>query len=491
MDSTSFSGVFRAPFFQLPLERRVEIAMEQVFGIQKLRPLQAKVIRHVLRTATTSGGNGSRSSYGSSSNSVSSSSLPASSPPSTSSPCRFQIAVMATGAGKSLCYQLPAVVLGGTTVVVTPLVALMEDQVRSLQRKGVAAEMIASNKPPEHNRAVLDRLVGRAAPVTAAQPAGKRSNSSNNNTNSNRPIPISCLYCTPEQIRRPQFRSVLLEMHRNRRPSRNKDSINPYRLSILAVDEAHCISQWGHDFRPAFRDELQWLASNLMGVPVLACTATATPAVLKDIQVGLLLGNADNFERKGNEASTRGGGSGGCRILVGDLDRPNLFYRVAYVDALLPVAQAAASKERLRPASFDPGRDEPANRVDGQHSVGIGPHRAHLLTHLERMHAKLQQQGLPCAGIVYCRKREQTLDVAGWINEAFDHARQPPASDRRSEAASSSFPPPPPPNRTGDVFVRAVAYHGGMSAADRAVAQESWTKGESDVVVATSAFGTC
>jgi ATP-dependent DNA helicase RecQ len=154
------------------------------------------------------------------------------------------VAVMPTGAGKSLCFQLPALIMQGVSVVVSPLIALMKDQVDGLRRRGVAAAAIHSLMPAaERADAERELLDGR----------------------------LHLLYVAPERLASVGFRRVLAAA----RPER------------LIVDEAHCISQWGHDFRPDYR-RLGDLRSEL-AVPAAAFTATATPDVRADIarQLGL------------------------------------------------------------------------------------------------------------------------------------------------------------------------------------------------------------
>ena len=159
--------------------------------------------------------------------------------------------VMPTGAGKSLCYQLPALALGGTALVISPLIALMEDQVAALRERGLRAERIHSGRDRAESREVCrDYLAGK----------------------------LDFLFVAPERLGVPGFTEFLVR----RTPA------------LIAVDEAHCISQWGHDFRPDYR-KLGERLTGLRGTPLIAMTATATPLVQRDILQQLGLPDARSF----------------------------------------------------------------------------------------------------------------------------------------------------------------------------------------------------
>jgi ATP-dependent DNA helicase RecQ len=149
------------------------------------------------------------------------------------------IGVMPTGAGKSLTYQIPARILGGTTLVISPLIALMKDQVDALTELGIRATFINTSLAPDERRSRV-----------AALRAGR----------------YELVYAAPEGIEA-SLADVLVGCD----------------IRVVAVDEAHCISQWGHDFRPAYRN-LAGLKARLGGAPVLALTATATAEVVADIE---------------------------------------------------------------------------------------------------------------------------------------------------------------------------------------------------------------
>lgn len=156
---------------------------------------------------------------------------------------RDALAVLPTGAGKSLCYQLPAVARQGLVVVASPLVALMQDQVGQLQRRGIAAACLHRDLPAAERQDLMQRLrQGR----------------------------LRLLYLAPERLQLKSTRQLLEEQH------------DAGRLVAVAVDEAHCISAWGHDFRPDYR-RLGSLRHLCQGVPLVALSATAAPQVRAEI----------------------------------------------------------------------------------------------------------------------------------------------------------------------------------------------------------------
>jgi ATP-dependent DNA helicase RecQ len=163
---------------------------------------------------------------------------------------RSALAVFPTGAGKSLCYQLPALLLDGVTVVVSPLIALMKDQIDFLTAQGVDAARLDSSLGPQEYRDVSDRLR-----------AGR----------------LKLLYVAPERFNNERFLAQLEHT----------------RISLFAVDEAHCISEWGHNFRPDYL-KLAARAGELGAERVLALTATATPAVAADIRSGFGIAEPDS-----------------------------------------------------------------------------------------------------------------------------------------------------------------------------------------------------
>lgn len=185
-----------------PIPAAVRRSLRETFGLRELREGQEEVIARVLRGVDT-------------------------------------LAIMPTGAGKSLCYQLPALHLDGLTVVVSPLISLMKDQAEKLEEAGVAAEQLNSALPRREQGASMERIADARSDI---------------------------VFATPERLEDPEFLATL----------------RAQKIALLVIDEAHCISQWGHDFRPAYL-EIRSALEALGSPPVLALTATATPDVVRDI----------------------------------------------------------------------------------------------------------------------------------------------------------------------------------------------------------------
>lgn len=226
------------------------------------------------------------------------------------------LAVMPTGGGKSLCYQIPALVNDGITVVVSPLISLMKDQVDSLRQNGINAAAINSTIPQEE-----------VNPILRGAYEGR----------------IKLIYVTPERLNMDYFRYQL----------------NFLPIDLVAIDEAHCISQWGHDFRPAYR-QLKDAVDHLKSHPnILALTATATPAVQEDIgdQLGI---SKDNF-------------------IITSFARPNISFQVAHPETTTRRYIRDYLKEHQDEAGIiyvntRRGVDELTNYLAGQHFSVAGYH---------------------------------------------------------------------------------------------------------------------
>ncbi|QHV98104.1 DNA helicase RecQ [Spirosoma endbachense] len=169
---------------------------------------------------------------------------------------RNTFVIMPTGAGKSLCYQLPAIVSDGTAIVISPLIALMKNQVDQLNAFGINAQFLNSTlSKAEMNKVKKDTL-----------------NSS-----------LKLLYIAPESLTKEE----------------NLDFLKKANISFVAIDEAHCISEWGHDFRPEYR-KIRGIVDNIGNLPVIALTATATPKVQQDIQKNLQMEDANLYKTSFN-----------------------------------------------------------------------------------------------------------------------------------------------------------------------------------------------
>jgi ATP-dependent DNA helicase RecQ len=187
-------------------DRELKRTMRRVFGVDRFRPGQAEVVRAVMAGRDT-------------------------------------VAIMPTGSGKSLCYQLPGLHLHGTTVVVSPLISLMKDQTDKLADMGIDASQVNSARPARENAETVLAIRNQQSEFVLA---------------------------TPERLADPAFLDTLAHNH----------------IDFVVVDEAHCVSQWGHDFRPAFL-QIKDALVRLGRPPVLALTATATADVVADIVTSL------------------------------------------------------------------------------------------------------------------------------------------------------------------------------------------------------------
>jgi len=286
--------------------RDIHHILKEYWGYSSFRPKQEEIIRHVLAG-------------------------------------KDALALLPTGGGKSICFQVPAMAMDGLCIVISPLIALMKDQVENLRKKGITAFAIVSGMSFAEVKKTLELAV-----------------SSN----------CRFLYVSPERLTTRLFRQYLPAMP----------------ISLIAVDEAHCISQWGYDFRPPYL-KIAEIREQLPGVPVLALTASATPEVQNDICEKLNFKNGAVFQTS--------------------FARPNLSYSVREVDVKITAVTEILNK-------------------------------------------------VPGCGIVYCRNRKRTKDIATLLSQ---------------QGISADF------------------YHAGLSAEERSNKQEAWIRNKTRVMVCTNAFG--
>ncbi|CAL1520577.1 ATP-dependent DNA helicase RecQ [Chitinophaga sp. MM2321] len=253
------------------------------------------------------------------------------------------LALLPTGGGKSICFQVPAMMKPGMCLVITPLIALMKDQVANLKKKGISAYSIYSGMPYQEVERVLE----------SARRGG-----------------CKFLYVSPERLL-----SKLFQTYCDGLP-----------VNLIAVDEAHCISQWGYDFRPAYL-QIADIRSFFPGTPVLALTASATPKVQTDICDKLLMKDAKVFTKS--------------------FARSNLSYSVL----------------------------EETTKIDKVKHI------------LDRV---------PGCGIIYCRNRKRTKEIASLLE---------------MQGIAASY------------------YHAGLPQTERAARQEAWINNETRIMVCTNAFG--
>ncbi len=228
----------------MPDQQQIFSTLKEYFGYDSFRPLQQDIINSIF--------NG-----------------------------KDNLVIMPTGGGKSICYQLPALLLPGATLVISPLIALMKDQVDGLRTNGISAAFINSSQAASEQQDIYQKLIDRE---------------------------IKLLYVAPESL---SFLDTILSR---------------IEVSLIAIDEAHCISAWGHDFRPAYT-QLGYLKNRFPKIPLIALTATADKATRQDICTQLNISNATqhlaSFDRENLSLEVRPGNKRIEQIIDFLTDKPN------------------------------------------------------------------------------------------------------------------------------------------------------------------------
>jgi ATP-dependent DNA helicase RecQ len=259
--------------------------------------------------------------------------------------------LMPTGGGKSVCYQIPSLLRGGTGVVVSPLIALMQDQVDALLQLGIRAAFLNSSL-----------ALAEADRVEAQLRRGE----------------LDLLYVAPERLLQERTLALLDEV---------QAAETPAGLALFAIDEAHCVSQWGHDFRPEYL-QLDVLAERYPGVPRLACTATADERTRAEILDNLRLSEG--------------------RVFIDGFDRPNIRYRV--VPKNNPRRQLLAFLQNEHPGEagiiycLARKKTEETARFLNEQGIAAVPYHAGLTAGIRRTHQErfLREEGLVvCATIAF------------------------------------------------------------------------------------------
>ncbi len=329
------------------MKAKLEKVLKQYFGYTSFRPGQYEIISAVLAGKDT-------------------------------------LAVMPTGGGKSLCYQIPALVQSGLTVVISPLIALMQDQVAQLDALGIPALFLNSSLDWDTYRGNMDRI---------------------------RTGEIKLLYCAPETLVTERVQTLL----------------NEVTVSCFTVDEAHCISEWGHDFRPEYTD-LVTIMRRFPDAVCLALTATATDAVRKDIKTTLELGKRHPYFEQ-----------------VASFNRPNIYLEVQQKSG----KAQGLSAQAMENLSFTTGKYVTK-------AAGLKVFSKLKLCRADEMVLEFIASHKDESGIVYCFSRRQVDELTEILTAAGIHA---------------------------------LPYHAGLTDEVRARNQQDFVNDDVPVIVATVAFG--